>query len=72
MQYVLVFFLSAFSRTRTKYGIYAVNLRLKFEYGIIRTRNKLRIWTLFTQCCDHLIAYLVMQVQSKSALKQKQ
>ena len=28
----------------------SVNLRIQSKYGKIRTRRKLRIWTLFTQC----------------------
>ena len=29
--------------------IYRVNLRIQSEFGKIRARKKLRIWTLFTQ-----------------------
>ena len=30
--------------------IYKTNPRLQSKYGKIRTRKKLRIWILFTQC----------------------
>ena len=30
--------------------IYGINLCIQSEYGNIRTRKKLRIWILFTQC----------------------
>ena len=32
--------------------IYKINPRLQSKYGKIRTRKKLRIWILFTQCRD--------------------
>ena len=32
--------------------IYKINPRLQSRYGKIRTRKKLRIWILFTQCRD--------------------
>ena len=33
-----------------KFSGLSVNLRIQSEYRKIRTRKKLRIWTLFTQC----------------------
>ena len=49
------FFWSVFSRVRTECREIlriSLSLLIQSEYGKIRTRKKLRIWTLFMQCLD--------------------
>ena len=54
------FFWSVFSRIRTEYAVF---LRIQSECGKIRTRKKLRIWTLFTHYCRQFLQISLLMLR---------